>query len=904
MNPDDVQRLRAAPDASGQVTALPPRSTCRNQRAEPPFHSPALLPAAALERVRVIRLIDSAVVHPFTLIQAAAGFGKTTALAQWAAAQADGGTVIRWLSLHDVSRDPPAVERLLEDVLETAPDDASAQDFKSLAVLDDYHAVASDETDRILWSFLQRCPASVHIVLAARRRPVLPLAKMIAAGRACILGTGDLRFTREETAALAALHGVERNALASFKDAMGWPVALGLAAAAQTRTNGREDARRTWETIAPVLQDYFHEQVYRPFSDAQRRWLVVISILDVIDAGLACLLSGETGSTEWLSALAREHLFVSYDVAARGYRLHPLFRRFLRGEAERLGRDTLRQLHRRAFDWYMERSEPVEAARHARLAEDVEASIHVLENAGGLRVAVRDGMPYLQDLLMQIPPDRLHEFPRAGLARSLLLSKSGRILEALHQFESIRAAREQLIGTSTWPADSQVEEDFWTADMFLEFYLDRSAAPPDVIRLEAKLARTDPQDPWKKALLNLFLFTKHFRLGDLESAARATEETRLWCIEAGAPYSGFFTDLHLGAICLERNRPRAALEHFTRAERLAEESFSAEQSLLIQSRALSSCALYQMNQLEAAEAKIAGVLEKIGASEAWLEIHAAAFLTAAAIAHCRTGSETAFEILDQANTLAVEKELPRLRLLATLKKAELACRAGDGDLAASLLAQAGVDRDAAAPVDLPGFTWREQYLARVLAARILVLQGQPAVAVLRLQEFQEEAQCRGWLHAAARARVVEVLALEASGRMETAVLRLDELIDQSISIGAKRLLVDEGPAMARLLNSVIRHHGAVQVRPEKLEFMADVLASLRGWAEEEATPYCAVLSPRERQILTQLRAGFSNKAIARHFDLTENTVKFHLRNIYEKLGVRNRAMAVAVAEKLSLLGGA
>ena len=57
-------------------------------------------------------------------------------------------------------------------------------------------------------------------------------------------------------------------------------------------------------------------------------------------------------------------------------------------------------------------------------------------------------------------------------------------------------------------------------------------------------------------------------------------------------------------------------------------------------------------------------------------------------------------------------------------------------------------------------------------------------------------------------------------------------------------------------------------------------------------------------VFTGRSDGFSNKAIARHFDLTENTVKFHLRNIYEKLGVRNRAMAVAVADRLSLLGEA
>jgi LuxR family maltose regulon positive regulatory protein len=120
--------------------------------------------------------------------------------------------------------------------------------------------------------------------------------------------------------------------------------------------------------------------------------------------------------------------------------------------------------------------------------------------------------------------------------------------------------------------------------------------------------------------------------------------------------------------------------------------------------------------------------------------------------------------------------------------------------------------------------------------------------------------------------------------------------------GLKQCFVEEGAPMARLLNAAIRAQGLASMRFATIAFVSELLTALRHPAGERCVADAApILSPREMDILRSLGSRQSNKTIARQLRIAENTVKFHLRNIYEKLGVNSRAMAVAVARRLALI---
>ena len=109
--------------------------------------------------------------------------------------------------------------------------------------------------------------------------------------------------------------------------------------------------------------------------------------------------------------------------------------------------------------------------------------------------------------------------------------------------------------------------------------------------------------------------------------------------------------------------------------------------------------------------------------------------------------------------------------------------------------------------------------------------------------------------------------------------------------------------MMALLHRIIRHIGIGNLAPQAVEFIAAVLVAAKRSPDGVALERAAgIFSPRERDILAELNQGKSNKLIARSLDMAEPTVKFHLRNIYAKLGVNNRALALAVAKQCELLG--
>jgi LuxR family transcriptional regulator, maltose regulon positive regulatory protein len=360
---------------------------------------PAVPRAGLVPRDGLQSLLQTGLQAKLCLLDAPAGFGKTTLLAQWCAS-AGAGTVA-WLSLDEGDNDPirlwiyvvealrsvepsvgagalQALQRASADlcgmVLPGLLNELHAAGCQLALVLDDYHLVTNARCHQALGFFLDHLPPGVHVVLSTRVDPLLPLARMRARGELAELRVAELRFTEEE--AFELLNGSMGLQLAAedvqrlAERTEGWPAGLYLAGLS---LRGREDASgfvASFHGDSRHVADYLGAEVLALQSGATRTFLLRTSVLNRLSGPLCDAVLETEGSAGVLVELERSNLFlVPLDDHREWYRYHHLFAQLLRVELGRYEAALLPVLHRRAAAWH-------------RDAGDVEAAIHHATAAG------------------------------------------------------------------------------------------------------------------------------------------------------------------------------------------------------------------------------------------------------------------------------------------------------------------------------------------------------------------------------------------------------------------------------------------------------------------------------------------------------------------------------------------
>jgi LuxR family maltose regulon positive regulatory protein len=379
---------------------------------ETKLHVPA--PRRALvPRPRLQDGLTHALDARLVLASAPAGFGKTTFVREWLRTIAERGTAVAWLSLDPLDNDPTrfwsyvlaafgtAVPNLgdatgallaaeggpTEVVLTTLVNELAGLDGIDVAlVLDDLHVIDSPDVHDGLAFVVEHLPPQVHLVMASRNDPPLPLARFRARGELAEIRAADLRFTVDEAAEY--LNGAMGLALTAADVATlearteGWIAALQLAALS---LDGRDDAGAFIAGFAGddrFIVDYLAGEVLQRQPEAVRHFLLQTSILDRLHGSLCDAVTQTTGGRAALEALDRGNLFViPLDDRRDWYRYHHLFADVLRAHLLDDDPDAPAELHRRASDWFAEHNEPSDAVRHALAAGDATRAAELAELA-------------------------------------------------------------------------------------------------------------------------------------------------------------------------------------------------------------------------------------------------------------------------------------------------------------------------------------------------------------------------------------------------------------------------------------------------------------------------------------------------------------------------------------------
>src|SRR5947207_135817 len=434
-----------------------------------------------VSRPRLLERLNEGLHRKLTLIAAPAGFGKTTLVSEWVEGIE---RPTAWLSLDEGDNDPTRFLTYLVAALQTIaatlgegvlgvlqspqppPPEAMLtallndlttilDDF--VLVLDDYHVLDAKPVDQALTFLLEHLPPHMHLVIATREDPALPLARLRAGGHLTEVRAVDLRFTPSEAAAfptqVMGLNLEAQDIAALERRTEGWIAGLQLAAIS---LQGQQDATsfiRSFTGSHHFVLDYLLEEVLQQQSESLQTFLLRTSILDRLCGPLcdAVLMDPSVSGQETLEYLEHANLFlVPLDNERRWYRYHHLFADLLRQRLHQSAASSMRderkgvaELHSRASQWYEDNGLAIEAFHHAVAANDVERAERLIEGKG-IPLHFRGAVTAILDWLESLPTTLLNARPSLWVRYASLLLVNG---QTTGVEEKLQAAEAALQGT-------------------------------------------------------------------------------------------------------------------------------------------------------------------------------------------------------------------------------------------------------------------------------------------------------------------------------------------------------------------------------------------------------------------------------------------------------------------------
>jgi LuxR family maltose regulon positive regulatory protein len=424
----------------------------QNQLLATKFYVPTS-PGTLIRRPCLSALLDESLKYPLTLVSAPAGFGKTTLLSTWTQSLPATQAQVAWLSLDEEQNDPQLFWTYVLSALDQQQPERFTPLFKALQspqapslhailtslinlalessehlvlVLDDYHVITEQQVHTTLCYLVEHLPPHLHIILATRADPPLPLALLRTRGHLLEIRMEQLRCTTEETKAF-------------FQQVVGIPLPDQTIQEVRSRTEGwlvglhllglslpeQVDPLTLLEQVSGehrYILDYLTEVVLHKQPREVQMFLLCTSILERLSASLCDAVMEQTGSQQMLQHLEQSNLFVvSLDSKRQWYRYHALFAETLSHQLQQRHADLVPLLHHRASHWYAQHHQATQAILHAFNAKEWQWVADLVEEAYPPLVSFKWGanryaLVQLREWIEQLPAEILAGRPHLCLA--------------------------------------------------------------------------------------------------------------------------------------------------------------------------------------------------------------------------------------------------------------------------------------------------------------------------------------------------------------------------------------------------------------------------------------------------------------------------------------------------------
>ncbi|GLO68505.1 LuxR family transcriptional regulator [Phaeobacter inhibens] len=825
-----------------------------------------------------------------TVVEAPAGFGKTTVMRSWQATVEAEGLATDWISLE--TSNEGALKALDAYVSGQMPGGGPGDGAKACLFLDDIQEAGKPEKDLLLR--LVQGARPYHIVLGTRDAGDVPLARMRLSNEVSDFSVEDLKFSHEE--AMLLLGDVVSPDVADeyFEYSEGWAAALNMMRRSLIASDGLSQpvADRSGR---PDLADYLNEQFLAGLSPDVQNLLIDLAHLSEFNGDLADHIREKDGSWAMLTDLASGHSLVFEQAREDGiwFRCHQLMRDYLIWKQKELGEARIRVLHRRSAVWLARRGRTLGAIRHAIHAGDPDLAEETLLNAGGLQIGMREGSLRLAALLEQIPNATVYASPRLSLARAYLHLKNGRHHEAALLIDDVRSDLDV--------TNVELGRDIVFVEAHLRLYRDQHLSEAQVSALEFTAASTPPGDLLTRGILYNFLCLFHHQAGGMERARHFANKAIDLYQELGDRHLQYFMHLHLSTIDLDEGKYIDAQKLRGAAIHLQRRYFTNDPGLKAIADIFDAEITFEGAEPETLAAQLKGALEAADGREGWSELYLAGYETAFAIVARDEGYARAIDILEQAEKMIARRDLPRFSRQIRILELELAIQVGEEADAKRLAA--GLRRVMGADNGETHLRWRGRYLGKLALAHYETQFGDLDLARELLHELIADFQASGLLRYLARAHallLINAAAREDKAEAVAALTQTVALSAQGAFIGALKRVGDGYSAAARW---TIRECGISAFDSAGLSTLAKILWALGANQGQETSILSELLSQKEQDVLRGIAEGRANKVIARDMDVSEATIKFHAQNIYRKLGVNSRKLAAEVARQHGLITG-
>lgn len=893
---------------------------------------PPLESGTLLVRQRLFERLGEVITSKLTIVQAAAGFGKTSLLIQWLRVFAEQQRAVAWLTLDASDRDPVrllayvaaaiargdvlrarALDKLIQterylsaEIMLTSLINLLGETNEPLVLfLDDVH-VLDPVALATLSRFIDRAPLNVRLILATRTLLSLNLSKWRAQGQLVEMDAGELRFNSEEVVNFFQ-HSGDARFTADLLQQMekrteGWVAGLKLGQLLLRREPHAQQVLELFSGSHSSVADFFAEEVLASQSAEIRDFLLLTSVLGRFCPELCAAVTDSLDARRLIDQIEASGLFLQrLDDQRQWYRYHHLFAEFL----QRRLQDQDGAVHTRIFSkasvWFQQHNAFIEAIDYALKAGEYLNAARILD-ACCLDMSYNGRIRLVAQFAERIPVQMLNNYPAVLLTWAWLLTRN-------LDFE---AARRLLQRVRVWLSSASIgtecsSEHLGELQKLLRHReMTLAAAEDKVVQVEAHCqALIDDQQIDTHPYLTGTIYAQlqyaqreQYKLGNIEQLAAIAQGTLR---RSGFKFALISVQSLIGpslhALGNSEGAIRVLEEGLEEAVR-----FGGPRSALSALPALPLAAIhYERNDLELARSLLEDNLPVVS-EFGFVDQLLAGYLTQSRLKRAAEDVDGARQALDSGMSVALDRGLERLRMAIVAERIKQLLDDQCFDQASQYARSAGIPLTAKAVLPRSDSISKDEAQA-IAWTRLALSQNHLSEALNVARQWRSFCTARNASHSLIGWNLLLVQLQLLGGEQRSALRTLREAIGLAAPMRAIRCFVDEGAAIAGLLANL--HENPTQsLHPTDL-FGRELFEVCKPSHEEAIDTHCeglyGSLNKRELEILSLVSVGMRNREVAVRLGMTEGSIKWYMQQVYDKVGTRRRLKAVEQVRRLGLI---
>lgn len=888
------------------------------------FDRPAL-PKTSIWRRRLVSGLLSNVKYSAVVIQGPAGHGKTTLMRQLLHKLEGSGATTCWLTLedadNDISRFNSCFNALISSVSaedggsgesDTEGDSAVENILRLLAstnepvavFIDEFQCITEPINIALLSSVIERSPQNITFYIGSRSVPDLARGRLLITGRIKWITAQELCFTIDEVLEFLALVGLKVNhaeAEEFLEQTGGWPAILQLL---QLALKGGKIDRTTlliWvRGCLEDLTDYLADNVMLEQSTRMKQFLLRTSVLEKICAPLCEAVTGESESAQIIQDLVSEGLFLDpIDMERKWFKYHSVFSKYLRTQLYNTSTSEFLAVHKSAALWYREQGYPEDAIHHAVEAKEFELAADILDGCiPELICSAR--LQTVDQLCARIPKAVFVARPticwRRIWAQQFLYHRDA-ARNILQELESVKIedqsqAAEFITSLNILKCMASIVGDdistfnFWVDKIDIEI--------GDISKFRCfEMSALANSKGIKSLLMGKFAAAREWGLIGESLGARGK-----------AAFSGAYATAVITYAMIQDGHLLHALDRLKRA--LGNKDLKIQGSFATASiSALYGFALYESGNFIDAEIHLRDTIDMMSQTLPSYWLIPAYLSLARASSLAENESHSSMEIIDDAERAGLVNGTPRMATVMRRERIRVALVSGNLAEARALYEIPELSQESNLPT---GWIYPDEGCDDdlIFQARMHIHCGDPEAAFALLTPALTHAEAGAWIRRKIKLLVLSALAHKAIGDTAAARQVMHEALKLAAPQSYSASFLDEGPECLSLISDMFDEKPSRIEDPQLTDFMLSLLqraGRVTGPTNHDEKKFELIeqLTKRELAILKLAAEGATNREIAEQSFVSYNTVKFHMKNLFAKLGANNRVSLIQTARTLKLI---